>query len=59
MKNVVVMKNGETGWQVKMDDKEVYVFSTRDEAQAFAERLQARINALHDLPAEAGAGQSA
>lgn len=48
--NVEVVENGKGGWQVQMDGAYQVSFPCRAEAEAFAERLRARLTAPHPLP---------
>jgi hypothetical protein len=48
--NVEVAENGKGGWQVEMDGAYHVNFPSQAEAEAFAERLRARLNAPHPLP---------
>jgi len=50
MKIEIEQAQGKTDWEVRLDTCTVN-FHSQEEAQAFAERLQARLDAPHALPA--------
>lgn len=49
MKVEINPAQGKAGWEVKLDTCAVS-FRSHEEAEAFAERLQARLDAPHTLP---------